>query len=291
MIRRLALILALLSPAAAFAQIAGNVLILPAAFGINDCTSTSKYVTFSWTSSLTPVAGDVYRVFVSSGSTATCPSTGTPAGYQYGGDIPALTTTQGYPVTGTLSRATFILDAGVTTCPVGGTSTTLSVCVQHVAAVGSTVRTTATGSVPLELKLPPVPINVSAQPGDASLLVSWADGTEAGSAPTSYRATATDPLHPSDTKTASTTGKSVWVTGLTNGVTYTVTVIAVSAGSNESGPSTAVVTGTPQVVNGFWEQYKADPAGREVGGCGGGPAGLVSLLGVALAMRGLRRRS
>jgi MYXO-CTERM domain-containing protein len=43
-------------------------------------------------------------------------------------------------------------------------------------------------------------------------------------------------------------------------------------------------------VSGFWEQYRAD-GGIEQGGCGGGPAGALALLGVALALRRLRRRS
>ena len=79
------------------------------------------------------------------------------------------------------------------------------------------------------------------------------------------------------------------VTGLTNGVTYAVTVRSVSAGGNQS-VATAAVSGTPEKVSDFWDQY-TKAKGPEQGGCGGGPAGLVSLLGVALVLRGLRRRS
>jgi hypothetical protein len=81
------------------------------------------------------------------------------------------------------------------------------------------------------------------------------------------------------------------VTGLTNGVTYSVTVTSLSGGDNESAASAPAVTGTPEAVSSFWDLYVAEPGHREQGGCGGGPAGLVSLLGVALALRGLRRRS
>jgi hypothetical protein len=133
-------------------------------------------------------------------------------------------------------------------------------------------------------------VSVSVAAGDGALYVSWADGTDNGVAATSYRVTAEAVGNPGDTHTESFTGKSNQrISGLTNGVTYSVTVIAVSAGGNRSLASEPV-TGTPQHVADFWEQYQ-EAGGREQGGCGGGPAGVLSLLGVALALRGFRRRS
>ena len=290
MLRRLALLTALLVPTAGLAQIAGKVLVVPAALGIADCTSSTTYVTIAWTSTITPVTGDVYNLYVSSVSSGACPSTGTPPGKQLGGDIPALGISGTYPITGTYSRHDFIFDAGIAdaACVAGGTSTTINVCVQQLA--GSVVRATMSGSVPLELENPPAPVNVSVASGDSALYVSWSNGTDNGVAPTSYRVTAEAVGNPGDTHTESFTGTSNQrISGLTNGVTYSVWVVAVSAGGNQSTASVAV-TGTPQHVADFWEQYQ-DAGGQEQGGCGGGPAGLVSLLGVALALRGLRRRS
>jgi uncharacterized protein (TIGR03382 family) len=43
-------------------------------------------------------------------------------------------------------------------------------------------------------------------------------------------------------------------------------------------------------VDAFWQQYQG-AGGVEQGGCGGGPAGAASLLVVALALAGARRRS
>jgi hypothetical protein len=148
------------------------------------------------------------------------------------------------------------------------------------------------GSATLVVSPPPVPVAVSVAPGDTALYVSWADGIDNGVAAASYDVTAvaSSPPNTADTHTQSFTGTSSnRVTGLTNGVTYAVTVRSVSAGSNRSA-WTAEVYGTPAPVSDFWDAYQV-AGGREQGGCGGGPAGLVSMLGVALALRGLRRRS
>jgi hypothetical protein len=283
--RRLALLLAVLAPSAGLAQSAGSVVISPSAFGLADCTSTSTSVTLSWTSTVTPATGDIYRVFVSTNSS--CPTTGTPTGGTQlpGGDISATSVTQGYPTSGTLTRSEFRTSAGA----ICTTDATLWVCVQHLASGGTTAKATATGSALLEVQPPSVPVSVTVTPGDSALFVSWANGTDSAVAAASYNVTA---VGPSSTRTQNFTCLSCEhrVSGLTNGVTYSVTVTAVSAGGNESGPSTTAATGTPQPVSGFWEQYH-DRGGVEPGGCGGGPAGLLSLLGVALALRGLRRRS
>jgi hypothetical protein len=72
-------------------------------------------------------------------------------------------------------------------------------------------------------------------------------------------------------------------------VLYDVVVSALSAGGNASVGSING-SGTPAPVNDFYTQYKAD-GGQEEGGCAGGPAGLLSLLGLGAALRLLRRRS
>jgi len=287
MIRRLALILALLSPVAGSAQTAGQVNILPAAFGVADCTSTTTSVQLSWTTTQTPLDGDFYKVYVSTSSA--CTTTAAPTATKIGIDFPATSVTQSF--VGGLTRSEFITASGAS-CTPGATSPTIWVCVQHTRSGTNTIVAAMTGSAPLNLSPPPVPVNVSVAPGDGALYVSWADGVANGVAAASYEVTAvaSNPVNAADTHTQGFTGKTNnRVSGLTNGVVYAVTVRSVSAGSNASA-WTAPAYGTPQLVYDFWDQYKLD-GGREVGGCGGGPAGLVSLLGVALAMRGLRRRS
>jgi hypothetical protein len=284
MTRRLALILALLSPLAGSAQTAGNVTILPAAFGVDDCTSTSTSVLLSWTTTSAIVDGDQYRVYVSTNST--CGTTPLTVG-KIGSDFAAATPTQSF--TGGLTRSEFITASGAS-CSAGGAGSTLWVCVQHVR--GTVVQAGMSGSATLVVSPPPVPISVSVAPGDTALYVSWADGADNGVAAASYEVTAvaSTPANAADTHIQNFTGKTGnRVTGLTNGVTYAVTVRALSAGSNRSAWTTEVL-GTPAPVADFWDAY-TEAKGREQGGCGGGPAGLVSLLGVALALRGLRRRS
>jgi hypothetical protein len=291
MTRRLALILALLSPLAGSAQTAGNVTILPAAFGVDDCTVSDKYVGISWMTTVTPVTGDVYRVYI---NTTGCSSSAMTTG-QLGSDITPEATSATTPqvLTSPPTRMDFLVtEAGITDCAVTGPTIKVYVCVQQVGTTGTIVRATMNGSAQLYREPPPVPVSVTVAPGDTALYASWADGTANGVAAASYEVTAVadSPANPADTHTQAFTGKTNnRVTGLTNGVTYAVTVRSVSAGSNRSA-WTAAVLGTPAQVMGFWDEYtKAN--GREQGGCGGGPAGLVSLLGVALALRGLRRKS
>jgi hypothetical protein len=303
MICRLALLLALLSPAAALAQTtpaAGTVVISPATFGSADCTSTTAKVGLTWTSSSTPVAGanEIYRVWVSTDTS--CPSTGTPTGATQlpgelpGGDIAAVTATQSYLPT--LTRSDFITKAGITGITRCTTDKTIYVCVQHLAS-GGTAKDVATGNALLQVEPPPVPINVVVSPGDSALFVGWEagtkkpDGTTSTVAAVSYNVTAVAQANALDTRTKNSVNTSYRIDGLVNDRTYGVTVASVSAGGNVSAATNAVF-GTPLLVNGFWEQY-TDAGGHEPGGCGGGPAGLVALLGVALALalRGLRRRS
>jgi hypothetical protein len=288
MIRRLALLVALLLPSAGLAQ-AGSLAVVPTAFGASDCTASPRAVTITWTSSSTVavVTDDVYRIFLSTGSIA-C-SAATTGVTQFRQDIQASTLTQTYPAAGDLALTTSNVIVGAsTTC---GTTATINVCVQHVGTASTTPKGYALGTVTYEAVAPPVPVSVSVQPGDSSLFVTWAAGTSTGVAAASYNVTAT-PASGAPTVQGYTGRSNNRISGLINGVTYAVTVTAVSAGGNESVASSPAVSGTPEPVSGFWEQYK-NAGGVEQGGCSGGPAGVLALLGVALAlaMRGLRRRS
>jgi len=251
----------MLSPVAGLAQAAGVVLVSPTAFGPNDCTSTTNSVRLSWTSSGTFATGDTYSIYVS--TTESCPATGTPAGVLIASGVIATSASQTYPTTETLTRKDFITKAGITTCG----AATIHVCVQHWPSTGTggTAKGTAKGTADLVVSPASVPVNVSVAPGDAALYVSWADGTDSAILAVSYNVTAASTAS-ADTYTASFTGKiNQRITGLTNGVTYNVTVTSVSAGGLESMPSLTVVTGTPAPGAGFWDLYDANGA-REQGG-------------------------
>lgn len=275
----------MLSPVAGLAQAAGVVQISPTAFGPADCASTTTSVSLSWTSSGTFATGDTYSIYAS--TTESCPVTGTPAGGLIASGVSATSASQTYPTTETLTRKDFITKAGITTCG----AATIHVCVQHwpSAGTGGTAKGTAKGTADLVVSPASVPVNVSVAPGDAALYVSWADGTDSTVAAVSYNVTA---VGSTGTQTQNFTGVTGLhrVNSLTNDITYSVTVTSVSAGGIESLASAAVF-GTPKPVDNFWNTYTGTPGHREQGGCGGGPAGALSLLGVALALRGLRRRS
>jgi hypothetical protein len=90
---------------------------------------------------------------------------------------------------------------------------------------------------------PKKPVDVQAQAGDTKATVNWESGGSGGSPITGYTVTS-DP----GGKTCTTTGaKSCEVTGLTNGTSYTFTVVATNAvgDSPASDPSNAVTPKQP----------------------------------------------
>jgi Fibronectin type III domain len=295
MLRRLALLAALLVPSAGLAQATGEVLVIPSTFGRVSCASPAT-ISIAWFSLVTPLTfptsatPDFYRIKVS--NTSGCAdSSGSVVTGTLVDTVTASGQTQVYPTPpDTLTALELFSLAGVTDCTAA--AATAYVCVEHWpnggGASGATPKWKGIGQAKLEVDDPPVPVIVSVAPGDSSLFISWIDGTSTGVTATKYNVTA---VGSTGSSTLTFTSKSNQrFHGLTNGVTYTVTITAVSAGGNESLAS-AEATGTPQHVSDFWEQYQDVPGRREEGGCGGGPAGALSLLGVALALRGLRRRS
>jgi len=96
--------------------------------------------------------------------------------------------------------------------------------------------------------VPDAPTNVSAAPGDGSATVSFDAPAANGSPITGYTVTSSP-----GGVTGTGDGSPVTVSGLTNGTSYTFTVVANSAAgpSAASDPSNAVVPGKPPVITSF----------------------------------------
>lgn len=121
---------------------------------------------------------------------------------------------------------------------------------------------------------PGAPTGVSVTPSDGALAASWSAPGVVGSGITGYTATATPTAGTgyasASAQTCTTTGtRSCVVTGLVNGLTYSVTVQATNSGGN--GPASTAATGIPYpstVMSGTQLQLWLD--GRDVDGDGTG---------------------
>jgi hypothetical protein len=288
---RRALLLALLAPALARAQAisAGTINFAPAAIGSALCNSSSTTnLTLSFNLQLianASVTTGSYIVYATTAATTTstngltvCPSSaGTVT------TVPASSTASQVVSVG---AATVVSVAGQN-C--SNASSTINVCVHYVPSGSSIVTGSAVGVISLSTQPPSAPFIWLVEPASGALLVHWNPG--GGTAPSYYQIVAT-------AGGVSTYGKNIYsagqnvngrIDGLTNGTTYTVTVIAFSAGADPSPASNAVLA-TPQQTQGFWDRYQAE-GGKEQGGCASGPAGLGALLLSAAGLAGLRRRS
>jgi fibronectin type 3 domain-containing protein len=118
--------------------------------------------------------------------------------------------------------------------------TTYSFTVTARNAVGTGPASSAVSATPATV--PGAPTAVVAAPASGQLAISWsAPASNGGSAITSYTATAGP-----DGATCSSATLGCTITGLTNGITYTVTVTATSALG--TGPGSVPVSGTPATV-------------------------------------------
>jgi subtilisin family serine protease len=128
---------------------------------------------------------------------------------------------------------------GATTCRVTGLAngTTYAFTVQSIGAAGPGGRTTVTGT---PRTVPGAPRDVKVVPAHESLTATWrAPVSDGGGAIDRYKATA----HPSG-RTCTTNGSlSCTIGGLTNGASYTVTVVALNdAGAGPASSPSASVT-------------------------------------------------
>ena len=299
--RKLALLAVALAPFAATAQSAGAITFTPqSSFGQLDCrNATVTALSISFNTGVTTIpSGATYQVQAS--NTSACPATASSAGITTAtlktGIVPgSLTeTTHLYPDDGTTAfLSNYVSAAGF---PIGQCTTgeTIYVCVNLMS--GSTSLGTATGTITIEVVPPSIPVLNAPGKGNGKLYLTWKDGTDSTVVVDTYNILAVAPGTSTDTGSDSAphsvkkvTGHSLTLDGLTNGVTYDVSMTSVSAGGNESRPSN-VVQGRPELTSGFWEDYVA-AGGVEQGGCAGGAGGLLSLAVLIGLGRAVRRRS
>ncbi len=205
--------------------------------------------------------------------------------------ISASSTSGTYPSSGdsALPLSDAFSAAGYSPGDCTGEDTQIYLCVELLSSSGDVVAT-ASARLKVQLASPPAPTSVATTAGENALNVSWSAGTATSSASATsrtYRAFAA--AGGLTFESSETSGKSARITGLDNGTTYDVTVLAYSESGNASDPS-ELTFGAPVAVNDFWEQYQQG-GGSENGGCEHGRAGPLALLGVVLALALVRRRS
>jgi hypothetical protein len=168
-------------------------------------------------------------------------------------------------------------DGGIFTCVTNGTSciiqgltngVTYSITIVATNNAGDSLNSSALTATPTPpVTAPDAPTNVTASVGNATLEVSWSwPQSDGGSAVTSFLVTATDGSGNSYTCLAGPGITSMWticsISGLSNGVEYTVTVVA----TNDSGDSAAstAITATPFTTPDAPQQVTATPGVSQV---------------------------
>ncbi|MEI6701358.1 MAG: fibronectin type III domain-containing protein, partial [Actinomycetota bacterium] len=153
----------------------------------------------------------------------------------------------GYTVTASPSGKTCDADGATTTCTVLGLSNGQAYTFVVTSTTGhGTPASSPSSPSTTPYTVPGTPTAVVAQPADRELVVSWtAPSDDGGNAVSSYTATAWTSLNASagtcTTSDGSTTGCTI--SGLTNGVGYTVTVVA----TNLAGTSAASSASTSAI--------------------------------------------
>ncbi|HUL61408.1 MAG TPA: fibronectin type III domain-containing protein [Anaeromyxobacteraceae bacterium] len=290
MLRRAALLVSLVLPCAAAAQTTASMSFSTSTIDKDQCGNASVPFAVNFTVG-TPASFDFSTVTFQVREAKTSDCSGTE-----NSDYFVLT---GTPVTsgatGTYPPASVSFTANDVTNKVGLTCNetadqTITFCVKLMnggTEITTSGYTQASGTVTVQLGVPPKPTITSIQAGDKALFVYWQAGT--GGTASSEKFSATAKLNGNAVSACPrTSATNCRIDGLQNGVTYTVTVTAYSSGGNPS-PESDPMSGTAVPVDDFWSLYKKD-GGREAGGCGAGGAGALALLGVAAALRRVRRR-
>ena len=167
---------------------------------------------------------------------------------------PGTSPVAGYTVTASPGSADCVTPASTTSCTLtglaGGTTYTLSVTATSADGTGPAATTTVTTAD----TVPSAPSITEALPGDGAATVAWTTPATGGSPITGYVVTAS----PGGASCA-TSASSCVVTGLANGTTYDVSVVAQNA-LGDSAPSTSASV-TPGAVPGPPGAPTATPTG------------------------------
>jgi MYXO-CTERM domain-containing protein len=248
--------------------------------------------------------GGLYRVFATDTLPATDATTNLPFCAESSTTSP--NTINAGPVGASVSATNVLVDATRSgneavkaagkSCNPSQDGATIWICA-HWSDATSTRNGSAVGKFQLQFNAPDAAGNVNVSAGDTKLFVKWDPATTGAILADHYIAEAYLPPHsptntppdPADATAGPVTAHSTTITGLTNGQTYDVYVVAYSIGGNP-GPRSKVQQGTPQPSADFWDVYKSR-GGVEEGGCQSGPAGALAMLGVALLLAFRRRKS
>ncbi|MDQ6721905.1 MAG: fibronectin type III domain-containing protein [Candidatus Dormibacteraeota bacterium] len=152
------------------------------------------------------------------------------------------------------SLTTFTIAPDGTCVTATCSATTADVGASHHTVTGTFDGKTGTASLVVTARVPGAPTAVSATPGDRSAVVNWTVPADNGGSPITGYAVTSSPTG----GTPVISGTTATVFGLTNGTTYSFTVVATNLAGNSvpSVPSSAV---TPRTVPGAPTAVSATP--------------------------------
>jgi hypothetical protein len=293
-----ALVLALLAvPALGVAQTPapGAMTFSPDALaGTPECDDGARTITTTWNVGATVNSLGEYRVYASNKAPPAvttgirrCITGDTPTDSEFAALLGIDVVPTSNPQIVELPIREMIVDAANFTCTETSVQT-IHVCVEYFDTGVAEPAGSAVGTFQFDPRKPAAPVGVNAEPGEGALHVSWTAGSGGAVDAVRYRVSATGPAADPGPHEDETPSSPHRLGNLQNGLTYSVTVTALSAAGTPGEASSPPASGTPTEVEDFWESYAKD--GREQGGCASGPGGALALLaGSALLLR-LRRR-
>ena len=219
-----------------------EVVVLSGTVSTTDRRTVEEYLARKWGVVITPRAPTA--VGATGGQNAQAPVSWTAPVWNGGATVTS------YTVTASPGGQTCTTTAPATTCTVTGLTngTAYTFTVRATNSVGAGPASAASAAV-TPYTVPGAPTSVAAAAGDASAAVSWTSpASNGGNAITSYTATAVPSDGTLSTQTCSAASSPCTVTGLTNGITYTVTVTATNAAGAGSASSSTTVTPYPAGV-------------------------------------------
>ncbi|MBI4944691.1 MAG: fibronectin type III domain-containing protein, partial [Actinobacteria bacterium] len=230
------------TPAGRWYGSSSEILVLDTTLTATQRRGVEEYLARKWASVITPQAPTA--VSATGGQNAQAPVSWTAPAWNGGAAV------TGYTVTASPGGPTCTATAPATTCTVTGLTngTAYTFTVRATNSVGAGPASAASAAV-TPYTVPGAPTSVAAAAGDVSAAVSWsAPASNGGNAITSYTATAVPSDVTLSTRTCSAASSPCTVTGLTNGITYSVTVTATNAAGAGAASSSTTVTPYPAGV-------------------------------------------